>query len=224
MILTHRQHLRGSRLARVVVLLAVLILGACGDRSSSPQPTPGDGDRGGTLRIKVTDRAGRPVAQLRSGRKTLHLELTLGESTVVVDGERAGEVRRYREGARLLAEATTEHGVTRAQGSDGRRLFELRGSGRRVRVFLGEAPGKLVVFARPAPERLRVLAGEREPEIGRVTHDGGRTRVRVRDPQGEALYESTSPRLSALFGVLLLADLPDRDKAVLMAELLWNGL
>ncbi len=219
-----RQHQRGPCPILVVLLASAIALAACGDRSRSPGTAQAGASRATPLKIKVTDRAGRTVALVRSSGKSVHLELTLGASTVILDGERAGELRRYSAGAQIVAEATTRNGVTRAQAADGRQLFELWSSGRRARVLLGEAPGKLVVFARPAPDRLRVLGGEREPEIGRVTHDGGKARVRVRDPQGKALYESASPRLSALFGVLLLADLPDLDKALLMSELLWNGL
>lgn len=209
--------MRRWRPIAVGLFLAPLL--ACGKEEPSKGSSAAVAEEPALIRIRT--REDRVVASFRRSGPKVRVEFDAGGEHLLV-GEGPAEARRFTLDGADFATAKVEGSVITLTRPAGELLWQIQAAGKRIRLGKGPAEPERFVLARREQDRLKVLAGTEE--LGRVTFDRGEGRVKVRQPSGEPLYHASAPELSAMFGVLLLPDLPPAERYLLMAEILGQGL
>lgn len=133
------------------------------------------------------------------------------------------------DGGGLIAEVTSRaegHGQGEAglkvRGAGGTLLWKVKIGAGKIKIAANEGGAERWLVSLEHADRVTVT-DRAEREIGSVRYQAAGSRVEVRDAGDRELYSARTDLQSALFAVLLIGEIPERDKQILMAELLARG-
>jgi hypothetical protein len=223
-------------LTRSLVLLLFLFLAACGgkekkapetsraprDTAASAIATP-SGSQGFRERVKIKDAADARVFDIKLG-DVIKIESGAEGTPNVLRGEmRPNGKRKYEmEGGMVLAEVKSDADAFKLRTQDGRLLWKIKLGDGSVKISNNEENTNAFKLKSDG-ERVKVEDGT-ETEIGKATWQADKKRVKVKDAADTELFQIDADRLSIAYGVLLLKDIPQTERSIIMAELLARGL
>ena len=223
----------------LVTVAASLPLGGCRSPAREPEirATPATPALAATAASRaVTIKAGsrRAFSFTQSG-DTVTVDGADGAPGLVGERRSSGE-RSYRvregtghDGGVLIAEVKSraegrshsEAGF-KVRGGGGALLWKVKISGEKIKIAAHEGGADHWLISLEHADNVTVT-DKVERAIGSVRYLGGGSRVEVRDAGDRELYSAHTDLRSALFAVLLIDEIPERDKQILMAELLARG-
>lgn len=204
-----------------LLALAMLLLPGCGKKEKA-----GEGGRrraakakaGEPLRIRIQNPADQEVATFVLRPKLVRVEYTESGSPRLLESKLNGTTRRYGDGNSVLAEAATTDNQIRVRAADGTLWWTMVLKDGRVRLNPPGEGAEPFWLVKVDDTRMRISRGE--TTVGRVTLDGAKKRVKIRDGFGNVLFDAPSHQVEPWFGVLTLPDMPIVQRYILMMELL----
>ncbi|HEY0782759.1 MAG TPA: hypothetical protein VGE98_09910 [Thermoanaerobaculia bacterium] len=197
---------------RSAALLAVLTCLAFAAAHAKPAPTAT-----ATAAIEVRGADGKPSLALRITGDRVRIELPADGNRVLTGVEKETGKRKYAfAGSGPFAEVKPGDAGFKLRGPDGKLKWKVKLDAGSVKVSDNEEGQRaIVVKVRGAGLEVRRDAAV----LGGVDFKAGRDGVVVHDASGRILYRSEGAP-SALFGLLLVPEIPSPERAILMAELL----
>lgn len=214
---------RSQALLAILLAGALLALPACGKKEAA-QAKGRKGAKakaGEPLRIRIQTSENQDLATFVLRPTLVRVEYSEDGNPRLLEARRGGSVHRYWDGKLVLAEAARTGQQIRLRDSGGQPLWTIVLRGERVRLNPPEEGAEPFWLSRADDARLRVSRGEKT--LGRVTLDGNKKRVKLRDGFGNVLFDAPSPKVEHWFGVLTLSDLPWMERYLLAMELLAAG-
>ena len=187
--------------------------------------TPDSTGRGSSaeeIKIKSSDE-GR-VVEFKPGGEGLKIEFTVNGQRQVLRGEVGkSDKRKYTlDGTGIIAEVKPDAEGFKVRTTEGRLLWKVKTSSDKIKISNNEENASPFVLERKEDDRVKVLHDE--TEIGEVKFYPDSRKVKIKDTGEKELYESDTGRYSALYGVQLMTQIPERERYIIMAELLARKL
>jgi hypothetical protein len=180
--------------------------------ASSAPPQAGD-----WIRIKTPNDS--QVAQFKVEGANTAIEYA--GSRLQGEQKESGKRKYQDQSGTVLVEVKADGDDFKVRTPDGRLLWKVKVSPDKIKIANNEE--MTAPFAIEPKERERLKVYRNEQEIGRVKFNAERGKAKVENASNQVLFDSNSTRLSAMYGVLLMTDIPDRERFVIMAELLARG-
>ena len=183
------------------------------------------GSNGAAEEIKIKSSDDRRVVEFKPGGEGLKIEFMVNGQTQVLRGEAGGrsDKRKYAfDGTGIIAEVKPDAEGFKVRTTEGRLLWKVKTSGDKIKISDNEENTDPFVLERKDDDRVKVLHDE--TEIGEVKFYPDSRKVKIKDTGEKELYESDTGRYSALYGVLLMTQIPERERYIIMAELLARKL
>ncbi|MEP7219866.1 MAG: hypothetical protein ABI876_13170 [Bacteroidota bacterium] len=221
------------RLAIPLVALSLLAT-ACGHKEKKPataerQPPPG---QPATAAKAIPDTGVAEKIVIKTPEGTRPVEFHIGKNETKIESVSAGLLlrgvlrddgkRKYeREGGSAIAEVKSEGSHFKLRTTDGKLLWKIKDDGAKIKISNNEENANPYELKRGDEE---ISVRENGTEIGKVKFYTDRGKVKVKDAAGKELYESNNERQSTMFGVMLMARIPETERYIIMAELASRGL
>lgn len=184
---------------------------------------------GAPARTVTIEAAGHRVLDVSQNGDTVTVTPADGSPALVGDVRHPGK-RKYRlQSGEPVAEvksreetATGDDRGFKIKGPDGKLLWKVKIGADKIKIAANDEGTNAWEISLKQADRVKVT----DPgghEAGSVRYHAGSTRVEVRDPAGHEVYSASTDLRSSLFAILLIKDMPARDKQMVMAELMARG-
>jgi len=210
---------RRAAIVLAVCALCAVFVTACsrGAKREKPRPARGDAAEGDWIRIKSPDN--KQVAQIKVEGSTTKIEFG---STSLEGEEKEGGKRKYSGTSGTTAlEVKPEGDEFKVRTADGKLLWKVKLSPEKIKIANNEDMTDAFSVESKDADRLKV--DRNGAEIGRVRLRGERGKIKVEDQGGKVVFDSNYNKLSAAFAVLLMNDIGENERYVIMAEILARG-
>ena len=117
-----------------------------------------------------------------------------------------------------VAEVKPNDSGFKVRTTAGQLLWKVKISGDKIKVSDNEENRNPFVL-KVDDDRVKILRDEAN-DIGRVKFYSDRGKVKVKDLQGNELFESNTEQYSAAFGLLMMPEIEAAERYIVMAELL----
>ena len=219
--------------APLIFLLSAFLffVSSCGG-SKSPPATAGSNDGSppsvstaddvDKIKIKTPDE--QAVAEFKISGESPKIEFSAGGQTKVLRGELSkNDKRKYQlEGGGTAFEVKPGDDGFKVRTPDGNLLWKVKITADKIKISNNEENTNPFVLAIKENDRIKVL--QNETELGEVKFYRDRQKVKVKDTDEKELYESNTDRYSAMYGVMMMQQIPDAERYIIMAELLSRKL
>ena len=217
-------------LAALLLSLTVVACGGASPTSNAPGGQIGDapplpastgGDDGAAEKIKIKTPDDRLVVEFKpGGAENVKIEYGANEGAQVLRGELGkNDKRKYQlEGGGQIVEVKLGDDGFKVRTPAGALLWKVKISDDKIKISNNEENANPFVLSVKGDDRVKVL--QNETEIGEVKFYRDRQKVKVKDAGEQELFESNTDHYSAMYGVLLMQQIPDPERYVIMAELL----
>ncbi len=219
-----RAHMRGW-----LLLLLALSLGACGGRGNAPAgnaggSAPAADAAGWAEKIKIKTPDDQTLVEFKQRGEELKIEFSTGGRMQVLRGApNEKDKRKYElEGGGLVAEVKPGDEGFKVRTPDGRLLWKVKTAADKIKISDNEENQN--PFELKLKEDDRVKVGRNETALGEVKFYRDRQKVKVKDAGEQELYDSNTDQYSAAYGVLLMQQIPEQVRYIIMAELLARKL
>ena len=214
--------------------LFLLVFASCGWHTSGtsggtitstggPRPA-GATDTASAGKIKIKTPDDQTVVEFKPGGENVKIEFTTSGQAKVLHGDiRDSGKRKYTlEGGSMVAEVKPGDDGFKVRTPDGRLLWKVKISEGKIKISNNEENKNPFVLSIKENDRVKILRDE--TEIGAVKFYRDRQRVEVKDTAQKELYQSNTDRYSAMYGVLMMDQIPDAERYIIMAEILGRSL
>jgi hypothetical protein len=217
--------------ALLLFLLSVSLslVSSCGGSGSKSSPAPGgsnDGsppsaataDEADKIKIKTPDE--QAVVEFKLKGDSPKIEFSASGQTKILRGElNKNDKRKYQlEGGGMVAEVKPGDDGFKVRTPDGNLLWKVKIAGDKIKISNNEENTNPFVLAIKDNDRVKIL--QNETLLGEVKFYRDRQKVKVKDTNEKELYESNTDRYSAMYGVMMMQQIPDAERYIIMAELL----
>jgi hypothetical protein len=224
---------------RVPLLAALLALAmACRDSGAAAVATTAAQAPGATPAARPSPlveqpREGRIVVKAADGSRALEIEhkgrtveivfLDGGTSRTLRGEEKDTGKRKYAApGAAIDVEVRPEAAGFKVRTPSGALLWKVKLDDDKIKVSDNEENRNAWSIKTKYADKVKVVNAS-DAEVGQVRFYRDRQKVKVEDAAGAELFESSTTRDSAAFGVLLMRHVPAGHRAIIMAEILARG-
>ena len=167
--------------------------------------------------IKIKDDKDREVLSLKRRGDDLKIEIAGKSPEVLRAKKKESGKRKYElEGGGVVCEIKYDGSDFKIRKTDGSLIWKVGIDGNKMkwrRTESGDSPYALKISD---SEQVKILV--KEQEIGRVKFYGDK--VKVKDAKGVTRFESNTSATYPMFGALLFTDIPLRERALIMGELM----
>ncbi len=217
-------------LAALLLALTVVACGGASPTGNAPGGQPGDGppppastdgdDAAEKIKIKTPDDRSIVEFKPNGAAESVKIEYGANEGARVLRGESSkNDKRKYQlEGGGQIVEVKLGDDGFKVRTPAGALLWKVKISDDKIKISNNEENANPFVLSVKGDDRVKVL--QNETEIGEVRFYRDRQKVKVKDAGEQELFESNTDRYSAMYGVLLMQQIPDPERYVIMAELL----
>jgi len=146
------------------------------------------------------------------------VEVNLGATSYA--GETRGEKRDWRDAAgKPFAEVKATEKGFKVRSPDGKTLFwKVKFDADKIKISDNEE-NKNAYELKIKDDKIKVSDGADQP-LGEVKHHADSKKAKVKDASGAERFSADAAQPSAAYGVLLLAAIPEPQRAILLAEIL----
>ncbi len=219
-----RAHMRGW-----LLLLLALALSACGSRGNAPAGNAGGGApaadaAGWAEQIKIKTPDDQTLVEFKQRGEELKIEFSTGGRMQVLRGApNEKDKRKYElEGGGLVAEVKPGDEGFKVRTPDGRLLWKVKTAADKIKISDNEENQNPFELKLKEDDRVKVVRNEMA--LGEVKFYRDRQKVKVKDAGEQELYDSNTDQYSAAYGVLLMQQIPEQVRYIIMAELLARKL
>jgi hypothetical protein len=217
-----------ARLRITLFLLLLMLVSACsksapgnsenrgaGTATSSSTSNAASKDK---IKIKTPDEQTVVEFSNTGGEPQIEFSVNGQKQTLRGENKDSGK-RKYENDARqILAEVKADSDSFKVRTSDGKLLWKVKFNDDKIKISNNEEMTN--PFALKAGEQDRVKVLREETEIGKVKFYRDRGKVKVDKLDETTLFESNTNTFAAFYGVLLMDEIPARERYIIMAELL----
>jgi hypothetical protein len=174
-------------------------------------------------KIKIKSPDDKPVVEFDLMSSDPKIEFSANGQAQTVRGK-ANEKgkRRYEvDGGGLVAEIKADADSIKLRAADGRLLWKIKFVDSKIKISNSEEMANAYVLKPMEADRVKVSRDD--IEIGKVNFYRDRGKVKVENPAAAAQYESNTKIFSGAYGVMLMSEIPERERFVIIAELLARG-
>jgi hypothetical protein len=197
--------------ACVLLVVATGCKGA-GDESGAGEPEaaePAPAAAEGRYTVEAAD--GSEVARIELGPE---ITITFGGKTL--RNKSKGDKRRYEMDGELVAVAKGGADKIKLEDAAGKLLWKIKFKDDKIKVSDNEE-NEGGYSLKPKGDDVKVKKGE--DEIGKVKFYADDGRIKVKDATGAEQFKAKTAKASAMWGVLLMKDIPEPQRFVVMAEI-----
>jgi len=225
--------------SRTVVAIAAtsligvcLLLPACGREENAPifgessQPaqaavpeTSGAAAEAEKIKIKTPDELTVVVFKPRGEEVKIEFQEDGRERVLRGKLKESGKRKYDEEGGGLVAEVKPGESGFKVRTPGGELLWKVKLSAEKIKISDNEENRNPFVLRLSGEDRVKILLND-STDVGRVKFYRDRGKVKIKDPADTTLYESNTERYSAMYGVLLMPEIPAAERYIVMAELL----
>ena len=215
-------------LLTLLLLASLSVLFSCGGGSNSSSATGGSNkasppsasttDASDKIKIKTPDE--QSVVEFKLNGDSPKVEFSQGGQTKVLRGELSkNDKRKYQlEGGGMVAEVKPGDDGFKVRTGEGKLLWKVKLTDDKIKISNNEENTNPFVLAIKGSDRIKIL--QDETELGEVKFYPDRQKVKVKDTSEKELFESNTDRYSAMYGVMMMQQIPDAERYIIMAELL----
>ena len=185
------------------------------EKAKTPRATPAEGD---WIKIEVPD--GQQVAQVKVEGDNTRIEF--GSTSLAGQQKETGK-RKYQNAAgALTAEVKADDDQAfKVRTPDAKLLWKIKLGPEKIKIANNEEMNN--PFAIEIKEANRMKVYRNEQEIGDVRFRGANGKVKVETAAGSTAFTANASRISAGYGVLLMSDIPEAERYIIVAELIARG-
>ncbi|PWT91897.1 MAG: hypothetical protein C5B54_04470 [Acidobacteria bacterium] len=179
-----------------------------------PPPAEAAENYTGKVKIKTTD--DKPVVEIKfKGAEDAKLEFS---GLVVRAKNKDNGKRKYElEGAGIIAEVKDGDDGFKLRTADGKLLWKVKFGDDKIKISDNEENNNPYELKPKGDDRVKVE--KNNSELGEVKFYKDRQKVKVKVNEAEK-YESNTDLYSSAYGVLVIDAIPERERNILIAELL----
>jgi hypothetical protein len=191
---------------------------ASGGSNDGSPPSASNADAADKIKIKTPDE--QAVVEFKLSGDSPKIEFSAGGQTKVLRGELSkNDKRKYQlEGGGIVAEVKPGDDGFKVRTPDGNLLWKVKIAADKIKISNNEENTNPFVLAIKDNDRIKIL--QNETQLGEVKFYRDRQKVKVKDINEKELYESNTDRYSAIYGVMMMQQIPDAERYIIMAELL----
>lgn len=168
-------------------------------------------------KVKTPDN--QPVAQFKVEGENTRLEF--GSNKLTGEQKESGK-RKYQDSSgSLVAEVKSDADDFKVRTPDGKLLWKVKVNPEKIKIANNEEMNGALSIETKEADRLKVYRNEQE--IGKVRFNRDKGRVKVENSSDATVFDSNSNKLSTMYGVLLMNEIPDNERYIIMVELLARG-
>jgi uncharacterized protein YkuJ len=183
----------------------------------SAQPvSASDSDWPEKIKIKTPD--DKPIVELK--RRGDDIKLEFGIQVLRGKVKDSGKRKYEPEGGSDIAEVKADDQGFKLRTPDGKLLWKVKIADDKIKISDNEEGQNPYELKFKGDE---VKVERNQSKLGEVKFYRDRQKVKVKDAADAEKYESNTDRYSAMYGVLLLSQVPERERYIIMAELLARG-
>jgi hypothetical protein len=209
----------------VLVLSSLAVACDKGDKPDAGDGMAEDGaDKSGANAASQTlvakTEAGEDVVSITlAGDK---VEISYGGSTQLVGKNKSGK-RKYDKGGEVVVVVKSDTDKFKLKDEAGKLLWKVKLKDDKVKISdTEEGDGDNTFSIKTKDDGFKVKRGE-DKELGKVKFYPDDKRIKVKDAAGSEQFKASADKASAAWGVLLLSDIPEDLRFVIMAELASRG-
>lgn len=213
----------------VFLALSFFLLSACSHpvshrenpATTSPAANTVASDVKQKIKIKTPDE--KPVAEIDLMSSDPKVDFSLNGRNGILRGKTNEKGKRKYEADdnRVVAELKADADSFKLKAADGRLLWKIKFVDSKVKIANNEEMNNAFVLKPGETDRVKVL--REETEIGKVKFYRDRGKVKVDNTADVAQYESDTNVFSGAYGVMLMTDIPEAERLIIIAELLARG-
>lgn len=185
--------------------------GAAAPASDTKAAAPPSG-AAGDVRFEVQGADGTAAAIVEMAGSSASIRF--GANTV--EGKAKSGKRRYEMAGKLIAVVKSDDGKFKLKDEAGELLWKVKIKPDKIKISDNEE-GENAFSIKPKDDGFKVKRGD--TELGKVKFYADEGRIKVKNAAGDEVYRGKASKASAAWGVLLLTDVPEAQRYVLMAEL-----
>jgi hypothetical protein len=159
------------------------------------------------------------VAQLKVEGENTQVEF--GSNSLRGEQKESGKRKYQDQSGALISEVKSDADDFKVRTPDGKLLWKVKVNPDKIKISNNEEMTGAFSIESKDTDRAKVYHNEQE--IGKVRFNQSRGRVKVENASDAPIYNSNTSRLSAMYGVLLMNDIPEPQRYIIMAELLARG-
>ena len=201
------------------MLIALAALTACdsdkGSDKTSDDSAHSDAPKASAQSLKAKTDGGDEVVKITLGDK---VKVEFGD-TVLVGKDKSGK-RKYKSGDEVVAFVKPGDGKFKLKTKDGKLLWKVKLKADKVKISDNEE-GDNAYAIKKKDDGFNVALGDRK--LGKVKFYPDDDRIKVKDADGNAVFKASAGKASGAWGVLLLKDIPEAQRFIIMAELASRG-
>ena len=219
-----------------LTLLVLFVSVSCGGRNKTPDTghsnsaSAGNSSASGltvsdsTEKIRIKTPDDRTLVEFKPGGDEMKIEFMANGQTQVLRSEPGkSDKRKYAiDNTGTIAEVKPDSDGFKVRTPGGELPWKVKISGDKIKISNNEENTHPFVLDRKDGERIKVLRDE--AQIGEVKFYHDERKVKVKDTAEKELYESDTDRFSAMYGVLLMPQITDAQRYIIMAQLLARKL
>ncbi len=142
------------------------------------------------------------------------VSISYGSHTITAKTK--GNKRKYMMNGALVAAAKGDGDSFKLKNKDGELLWKVKLAPDKIKVSNNE-DGNNAYVVKSRPDGFKVKRNE--DELGKVNFYGDKKKIKVKGATGDALFKANADESSALWAVLLMTDIADAERYIIMAEL-----
>ena len=206
----------------VVLLLLVTACDKGGDDKPGNSDEPsGDGPSASETNAAPSSADAKWKAKTDGGDEVVTIKSDGGKIKIAFGGKeivgknKSGK-RKYEQDGAVIAVVKSDGAKLKIKDEGGKLLWKIKLKDDKVKI----ADNEELVNAYSIKTRddgFKVKLGE--TELGKVKFYPDDKRIKVKDAGGNAVFKASADKASAMWGVLLLKDIPEAQRFVIMAEL-----
>jgi len=172
------------------------------------------GDSSGRTKIKW--KAKKPDGSVVVSIKYDGSKVSISYGSNTITAKTKGNKRKYMMAGALVAAAKGDGERFKLKNKDGELLWKVKLADNKIKVSNNEdGNDAYVVKSRPAGFKVK----RNDDELGKVNFYGDKKKIKVKGASGDALFKANADKSSALWAVLLMTDIPEAERYIVMAEL-----
>ena len=196
-----------------LLFLLVLFFAAVGCKATQDDAgddkAPNASTAQGSIRAETAD--GTEAVRIELGAVTT---IHFGGKTIV--GRSKGDKRRYEMDGQLVAVAKSDGDKIKLKDDAGKLLWKIKLTDDKIKVSDNEE-NEGAYSLKPKGDDVKVKKGE--DEIGKVKFYADEGRIKVKDGKDAEQFKAKTDKASSMWGVLLMSDIPEAQRFIVMAEI-----
>jgi len=173
-------------------------------------------------KIKIKNPAGEIIVVLKPKDGGMKIEFSAEGGNKILRGKTkdSGKKKYELEGGGLIAKVKPKDSGFKVKNPEGKLRWKVKISDEKIKISDNEE-NKNPYVLKIKSEKIKVSRGD--TFLGEVKFYPDAGKIKVKDLSNIDLYKVKTSKLSAMYGVLLMDDIPNMEKYILMAELMERG-